>query len=421
MIERHVANDFIDPLVTSIIRDDNLWELVESGIRPIVRDCILPRAEEFAKNEEIPAEIYKLLGDSGFYGMSIPKEYDGLGYGTLGDCLVIFETGYGDMSTSLLPLVTTSLFGRAVQIGGTEEQKERILPKIASGELYGCYALTESGGSSFAESIRTRARKKGGRYVISGEKLFITNADYANLGVVFARIEGTENGIGAFLVPNKDRLPEGYDNGNGYRVTGKLKGKPGLLASATCTISMDSAEVPEEDVLGLDFQGGKGHGVAVKTLGLSRPTIAAQALGNAKRALSYVMQYAAETPRGDGKINLLDLPLYRADLAMLTGKLIQNVSYLFGAAVSMDRGDIAKSDPLKVYSSMLKAIATDEASEICRKAMGMLGGAGYSGEHPLGRIWRDSGVPPIYEGHNTLQLHHSGKFISRHLKNLCQE
>ena len=413
MQEKHVADDFIDPLVKDAIDNSDLWDLV-LGVRDIVREQILPRAVEMARQEHVSDDVDSLMRENGFFGVSIPSEYGGLGHGLLGDVLVVFETGYADLSASLLPVVNPGLFARAVQIGGTEEQKKFVLPRVVSGELFGCYGLTEPGGSSFRESIETKAVRKDGGYILNGQKVFITEADRANVCVVFACIEGSK-GVGAFLVPNRDR-PSGYRKDNGYHVVGKEKGKPGIHASATCAISMDDVEVPERDVLGLDYDGRQGLGTAVKTLGWSRPLIAAQALGAAKGALAYTMQYALETPRGDGSIRLLEKELYRARLGELTGRLSQGVAYLLNVTRSIDRGDIAASDPLKVQSSMLKALATDAAVEIARQSMGMLGGSGYTGEHPVGRIWTDLGVPPIYEGHNDLQLGHAGRFLSQHLK-----
>ena len=415
MQERHVADSFVDPLIKAIISDADLWDLVISGIRPVVREVILPQAGQMAKAEHIFQDVRDAMKDAGFYGMSIPEQYGGLGKGETGDCLLIYEIGYGDLSVSLLPLVSTSLFGRCVQVGGTEEQKQRILPKVASGKIFGCYGLTESGGSSFRESIQTRAEKKGDVYVLNGQKIFITEAEEANMCVVIAKIDGTD-GIGAFLVPNFNHAPEGYKNSNGYVCVSKEKGKPGIHASATCSISLENVEVPEEDLLGLDFEGKQGLGIAVKSLGYSRPTIAAQALGAAKRALAYTMQYALETPRGDGSTQLLDRELYRVRLAELTGYLTQATSYLFSVARVVDQGDVTRDDVLMVYSSMLKRNATDIALEIAKQSMGMLGGAGYSGEHPVGRIWTDLGVPSIYEGHNDLQSLHAGKFVVSELR-----
>lgn len=416
MQERHVADAFVDPIVKTIIADEVLWDLVETGIRPVVREVILPKADLMAQAGDIFPDVRASIKDAGFYGMSVPEQYGGIGKGEIGDCILIYEIGYGDLSTSLLPLVSTSLFGRCIQVGGTQEQKERILPKVASGEIFGCYGLTEPGGSSFRESIQTVAKKKGDVYVLNGQKVFITEAEKANMCVVIAKIDGTDGGIGAFLVPNLHQPPNGYEHGNGYVSISKEQGKPGIHASATCSISLENVEVPVENLLGLDIQGKKGLGIAVKSLGYSRPTIAAQALGAAKRALSYTMQYGLETPRGDGNTNLLDKDLYRARLAELVGSLSQATAYLFSVAKAIDQGDVTIDDVLKVHSSMLKRNATDAAAEIARQSMGMLGGAGYTGDHPVGRIWTDLGVPFIYEGHNDLQLVHAGRFLTSQLR-----
>jgi len=417
MQEKHVLDPVIDPIVKAILRDENLWGLVETGIRPIVRQVIIPRRSEMAQQEEVSDDIHRLLAEKGIYSVSIPEEYGGMGLGERGDTLSIFEIGYGCVSTSLLPLVNNSLFARALQVGGTEEQKKRFLPQVARGELFGCYALTESEGSSFPGSILANARRKGDHYVLRGEKIFITEAQRANIAVVFARIDGERDRVAGFLVPHTDKPPEGYAPGNGYKVTRKERGKPGIWASATCAIQLDDVVVPQEDVLGADFEGERGRAYANKTLGWSRPNIAAQALGAAKRNLAYVWQYALETPRGGGEVHLLeDLEYYRTHLTEMTGELIRDVSLLFATTAAMDLVDIEKDPPLQVYSSMTKVLGTETAEKVGQGAMRKLGGAGYTGEHPVGSIWTDLGVPPIYEGSNDLLRVKAGMTLAKHLK-----
>ncbi len=269
MAYRHLADRFTDPLTWAILDNEELKGFVEGSMRRVVRKDILPKAADMERDGKVYHDLVDLMAKSDFFEISIPEKYGGLDLGNVGDCVLAYEIAYGDMSASLVPAITMSIFGRAVNIGGTEEQKKRILPKVASGELHGCFALTESGGSSFSDSIKTTARRKGERYVLNGEKIFTTEAERANYALVFARIDGTENGVGAFLVPNSR-----HSDGKGYAVSGK-EDKAGLKASATCTISMQDVEVPQEDLLGLDFSGEQGLKTALKTLGWSRPVVAA--------------------------------------------------------------------------------------------------------------------------------------------------
>ena len=398
----------LDPITWNILDRDIFEGLVEGSIRPIVRKEILPKREKMKAAKEVPDELVSLMAENHFFGMSIPTEYGGLGLGTTGDSLLIYELARGDMSASLIPLVTTSLFGRTVQVGGNDEQKKRILPGVASGQIFGCYGLTEPGGSSFPGSIKTTAIKIGDRYFLKGEKNFITEAQRAHMGAFVARIEGAPHpGYGVFLVPNSR-----FNPGNGYVVT-KMEDKIGLKASATCALSMDDVEVPETDLLGLDFEGKKGMQVGLETLGWSRDTIASQALGNAAEALDFSMGYASTTERG-GNSRIIDVTDVRRRYSVALSELGQGLSYVWTVASLHDKEGL-RGNTARQTSSALKALATDTSVRICLEAMQLMGGYGYLHDFPVGDRLLDSLVTPIYEGENGLQWDHAGGYLARDL------
>jgi len=418
--DRYLADRFIDPVFNASIEDDTLKELI-SITRRFSREKVLPKAEEMEKKKQIDDDLVEEMRRLEIFGYSIPAEYGGQGLGIIGDCLSIFEIAYGDMSTSLVPLVTNSLFAKAVMIGGNKKQKEDILPKVVAGELLGCYALTDPGGSSFSRDMETNLKKKGDMYILKGNKRFISEADKADLAVVFARLEDYDDKFVGILVPNKhsDKTQGFYNIKKGYEVI-KKENKPGIHASATCEIVMEDMEIPPENILGYDFDGEKGYAIAMQTLGYSRPTIAAQALGNAKHSLSCLMTYATEIVRGRGKY-LIDIPEFRESTVILSGKLSESISYLLNIAKAITKGDIAADKILRIHSSMLKKLGTDTGELVCKECLCMVGGYGYTEDYPFSRLWRDSLVPRIYEGHNDVQVYQAGKTLGKILEELREK
>ncbi len=415
MQEKHVADSFLMPVVKSALADDELFTLFE-GVLDFSRKEILPKAEEMETAGTIPDALVDSMAKTGLFSAGIPTKYSGEGLGITGSSIVALATAYGDLSASLVPIATASLFGKAIELGGNDEQKKEFLPLIANGKRFGAYGLTESTGSSYSNKMkRTTVRKEQNGWVLNGEKVFITEAERATHCVVYARdvTKGSpkKGEILAFIVPNINS-----NDGTGYKVTKKER-KAGILASATCVITMDDVSLSDGTLLGLGTPlENNGYANAIKTLGNSRPTIAAQSLGNAWHALSLMMQYAAETPRGDGTDFLIDRELYRTGMANLTGRLSRELGYLFTVTRAMDRGDVTKDKALRIQSSLIKAYATQTATEVCQQAMSMMGGSGYTKDYPIERLWRDSGVTPIYEGHNDVQLGQAGRFIAEHLR-----
>ncbi len=394
----------------------------EPAVKEFTMERVFPMGRQMEKDEKVPDDLVREMARLGLFGLSIPVEYGGSGFGVTGASLVALYLAYGDMGASLVPIATESLAGGAIIAGGDEEQKKYFLRGIASGELFGSFGLTEDVGSSFSGHMKTSAIKRGDRWVInpngSVSKKFITEADRADFCVVYAKDatkgSDTEGQIVAFIVPNAGKADNVLlgKSSSGYRVIGK-ENKMGLRNSATCELSVEDVEVPEEWLLGIK-NGRPAAENAWRTLEYSRPTIAAQALGNAWAALNEALAWEQGTPRGgDAEIYLDSLPLYQVDVGELTERLAAETMKLFGTTKLMDRARReGREKKTRMYSSGLKISATRAGYEICLGALLSMGGYGYMKDYNVERRLRDGVAPMIYEGHNRVQLRALGKIIA---------
>jgi alkylation response protein AidB-like acyl-CoA dehydrogenase len=354
-------------------------------VRTIARERIAPRAAEIDETGEFPWDMVELFREHEIFGLPFEERYGGTGTGTLMVLVAIEEISKVCATTGLI-LALQELGALAIKNDGTEEQKERYLPKLASGEWLPAYALTEAGSGSDAAAMRTEARREGDEYVLNGSKRFITNAGVASLYVVFAKTDpgAGHGGISAFLVESE---------APGFEV-GRLEPKMGIKGSTTGEVFFNDCRVPVGNRIGEE---GEGFKVAMRVLDRSRPGIAAQALGIAQGATDYALEYA-KSRETMGK-PIAEHQLIAAKLAEMETKCEAARGLLYKVGMAIDEG----IEPLTKLSAMAKLLCGDTAMEVTTEAVQVLGGYGYIKEYPVERMMRDAKITQIYEGTQEIQ------------------
>ncbi len=355
-------------------------------VRELVAEKVAPRAAEIDERGEYPQDIRRLFAQNDLLGIPIPVEYGGLGGTFLTYCKVVEEIAKACASSSLIVAVQ-ELGMLPILIAGTEEQRQKYLPKLASGEWVAAYALTEAGsGSDAAGSMRARAEKRDGKYILNGQKIWITNGSVADVVCVFAVTDpgAGPNGISAFAVER------GFP---GFAV-GKLEKKMGIRGSPTVELIFENCEVPAENLIGRE---GEGFKIAMKVLDKSRPGIAAQALGIAQGALDYATEYARERMAFGKPIS------QQQGVAFMLADMKTEVEaarlLLYEAARKCDE----EAADVTLWAAMCKLKCGDVAMSVTTDAVQILGGYGYSVEYPLERMMRDAKITQIYEGTQQIQ------------------
>jgi alkylation response protein AidB-like acyl-CoA dehydrogenase len=356
-------------------------------VRTLARERIAPRAAEIDKSAEFPWDVVELYRDHGVFGVMYDEEYGGLGASAL-LTLVAVEEVSKVCATSGLILGVQELGSLGLKLAGTDEQKRRYLPLLASGEWLTAYALTEPGSGSDSAAMRTEARREGDEYVLNGSKRFITNAGVASLYTVFAKTEPSAGhaGISAFVVEA---------DSPGFEV-GRIEPKMGIKGSTTGEIFFNDCRIPVDNLLGEE---GEGFRIAMRILDRSRPGIGAQGLGLAQGATDYALEYAKgrETM---GK-PIAEHQLVAGMLADMETKCEAARGLLYRCGQLIDDG--AEGAELTKLSAMTKLYCTDVAMEVTTDAVQILGGYGYMQEYPLERMMRDAKITQIYEGTNQIQ------------------
>jgi alkylation response protein AidB-like acyl-CoA dehydrogenase len=356
-------------------------------VRTLARERIAPRAAEIDESHEFPWDVVELFREQGLFGLLFDEEWGGTGTGAL-LALVAIEEIAKVCATSSLILAVQELGSLGLKLEGTQEQKERYLPQLASGEWLVAYALTEAGSGSDSAAMRTTARRGGDDYVLSGGKRFITNAGVANLYTVFAKTDpgAGHAGISAFVVES---------DAPGFEVA-RLEPKMGIAGSTTGELVFEDCRVPAANLLGKE---GEGFRIAMRILDRSRPGVAAQGLGIAQGATDYALEYA-RTRETMGK-PIAEHQLVAAKLADLETKCeaARGLLYRFGQMV--DAG--VPNEELTKASAMAKLYCSDVAMEVTTEAVQILGGYGYIKEYPVERMMRDAKITQIYEGTNEIQ------------------
>jgi alkylation response protein AidB-like acyl-CoA dehydrogenase len=356
-------------------------------VRRLARERIAPRAAEIDKSAEFPWDVVEVFREHGVCGIMFDEQYGGLGASGL-MTLVAIEEVSKVCATSGLILAMQELGGLGLKLAGTEEQRSRYLPRLASGEWLGAYALTEPGSGSDSAAMRTTARRDGDAYVLDGTKRFITNAGVASLYTVFAKTDPEEGhaGVSAFLV---EADTPGFE-------VGRIEPKMGIKGSTTGEILLDGCRVPAENLLGEE---GEGFRIAMRILDRSRPGVAAQGLGLAQGATDYALEYA-RTRETMGR-PIAEHQLVAGMLADMETKCEAARGLLYKVGVLIDEG--AHEEELTKLSAMAKLFCTDVAMEVTTTAVQVLGGYGYMAEYPVERMMRDAKITQIYEGTNQIQ------------------
>ena len=354
-------------------------------IRQIAQERIAPRAAEIDATGEYPWDVRKLLGENDILALPFGEEHGGTGTGTLMLQMAVEEIAKVCASSSLI-LMVQELGTLPIQLFGSDELKERLLPRCATGEMSPAFALSEPEAGSDPASMRTSAKldESTGEWVINGSKNWITNAGIADFYVVFAKTDRENNRITAFVVES-DRP--------GVSV-GKLEHKLGIKGSPTGSPVFDDVRVPPENVIG---EVGRGLSVALGTLERTRLGAAAQAVGIAQGATDYAAQYARERITFGKPINQHQAIGFK--LADMEAGTAAARELLYKACALADRND----PQLAKYSSMAKLIASDNAMRVTVEAIQVLGGYGYVKEYPVERFLRDAKITQIYEGTNEVQ------------------
>ncbi len=356
-------------------------------VRTLARDRIAPRAAEIDASHEFPWDVVELYREHGVFGLFFEERWGGTGTGTLMSLVAIEEVAKV-CATSALILAVQELGSLGLKLAGTDEQQAAWLPRLASGEVLGAYALTEAGSGSDSAAMRTTARREGDAYVLDGSKRFITNAGVAGLYTVFAKTDpdAGHSGISAFLV---EPDCEGFE-------VARLEPKLGISGSTTGELVFDGCRVPADNLLGAE---GEGFKLAMRILDRSRPGVAAQALGIAQGAADYALEYA-RTRETMGR-PIAEHQLVAAKLADMETQCeaARGLLYRFGRMV--DEG--APDAELTKASAMAKLLCGDTAMAVTTEAVQVLGGYGYIKEYPVERFMRDAKITQIYEGTQEIQ------------------
>jgi butyryl-CoA dehydrogenase len=360
-------------------------KLVKKLARQIAEDKIVPVRAELDEQGVFPADIMKDLAATDLFRIFIPEEYDGTGGGVLDLCLVVEELSRACGGVAVCYAVV-GLGAFPILIAGTEDQKKRYLPRVASGEMYTAFGLTEAEAGSDASNIQTTAVKKGDQYVLNGVKQFITNAGEAQLYTVIAMTDkerGTR-GLTAFIV-EKDTPGFSF---------GKEENKMGIRASLTKELVFEDCAIPASNMLGKE---GQGFVIAMKTLDKSRPGIGAQAVGIAQGAFDTAVDYAKQRVQfGKPIIAFQAINFMLADMAT---QIEAGRALVYSVARYIDSGGKGFSKP----AAMAKVFASDMAMKVTTDAVQVLGGYGYMREYPVEKMMRDAKITQIYEGTNQIQ------------------
>jgi alkylation response protein AidB-like acyl-CoA dehydrogenase len=356
-------------------------------VRTLARERVAPRAAEIDKKAEFPWDMVELFREHELFGLPFEEQFGGTGTGALMVLVAIEELSKVCATTGLI-MAVQELGSLGIKLAGTEEQKERFLPRLASGEWLAAYALTEPGSGSDSAAMRTEARLDGDAYVLNGGKRFITNAGVAGLYVVFAKTdpEAGHSGISAFVV---EADTPGFE-------VGRIEPKMGIKGSTTGEIFFNDMRIPAENLLGEE---GEGFKIAMRILDRSRPGIGAQGLGLAQGATDYALEYA-RTRETMGK-PIAKHQLIASMLADMETKCEAARGLLYKIGLMIDEG--APDDELTKTSAMAKLYCTDVAMEVTTDAVQILGGYGYMQEYPVERMMRDAKITQIYEGTNQIQ------------------
>jgi len=352
--------------------------------RKFARSEMAPHAAEVDRTGRFPEEIYRKAWELGLMNLNVPAEYGGTGLGLFDQCLIVEELAYAcaGMTTSI---IANCLALEPIILGATPEQKDRWLKPFCADYHLASFCLTEPSGGSDAAALKTRARRSGDEYLLTGEKCFITNAPHAALFTVFATVDPAlrHKGITAFVVPRE----------SAGLVPGREEEKMGHRASATSTVRFEEVRVPATQRLGAE---GEGFALAMRTLDQTRTPIGAMATGISQAALDLAARYALQRTTFGKPI--AEHQAIQAKLANMAQQLTASRLLTWLAAWTIDRGARGTLE-----SSIAKCFSSDAALRVADEAIQTFGGYGYMKEYPVEKLLRDAKLTQIYEGANEIQ------------------
>ncbi|WP_249975432.1 isovaleryl-CoA dehydrogenase [Vreelandella olivaria] len=359
--------------------DDEL-NMLREQVNAFAASEIAPRAAEIDHNNEFPNDLWKKFGDMGLLGITVPEENGGSGMGYLAHCIAMEEISRASASVALSYGAHSNLCVNQLKINASAEQKAKYLPKLLSGEHIGALAMSEPGAGSDVVSMQLRARHAGDRYILNGNKMWITNGPDANVLVVYAKTdpEAGSKGITAFII--EKGMP-------GFTTAQKLD-KLGMRGSNTCELVFQDCEVPAENILG---DVGKGVRVLMSGLDYERTVLAAGPIGIMQAAVDVVVPYIHERKQFNQSIG--EFQLVQGKVADMYTTLNACRAYLYAVAGACDRGQTSRKDAAGVI-----LYCAEKATQVALDAIQLLGGNGYINEYPTGRLLRDAKLYEIGAG-----------------------
>jgi alkylation response protein AidB-like acyl-CoA dehydrogenase len=366
-------------------------KMVRDLARQVADEKIRPVAAQYDESGEFPWEIMEVLAGMDFFRIYLDAEFGGLGLGTMGLVLVTEELSKACGGISL-GFAATALGTYPIILSGSDEQRKKYLPELASGKKLAAFGLTEPDAGSDVTQMKTTARKDGDSYVLNGVKHFITNGGVAKIYTIVATTDPTKGSRGASAFIVEEGTP-----GFSY---GKKEHKMGIRASATCELVFEDCRVPRENLIGKE---GAGFSVALRTLDRSRPGVAAQALGIAQGAMDHALAYSRKRVQFGQPISSFQATQFK--FADMGTKIEAARALIYSVARMIDAGvkDFSKE------AAMAKLFASDVAMEVTTEAVQIFGGYGYMKEYPIEKYMRDAKITQIYEGTSEIQRNTIGR------------
>ena len=369
--------------------DSDILEQVVKTVRRFVNERLIPLEAQVSEQDRIPDEVVQEMRDLGLFGLTIPESYGGLGLNSEEECCIVMELGRTSPAFRSIVGTNMGIGSQGLLMDGTEDQRRHFLPKIASGEIIGSFALTEPNAGSDAASLQTKAVEDGDDFLLTGTKQWITNAKSAQLFTVFARTNPNEprsKGVSAFLV-EADR--------SGITLSGNYK-KMGQQGAHVCDINFDQCRVPKSNIIGGPNRINNGFQTAMKTLDRGRIHIAALSVGCAKRLIDMSINYALERKQFGKPI---------AEFQLLQGMLADSQAECYAAeCMVMDAARLLdKGEQVNTQASCAKLFATEMVGKVADRALQIHGGAGYMEDYPVARFYRDVRLFRLYEGTSQVQ------------------
>lgn len=355
-------------------------DAIRDTVHAFAQEKIAPRADEIDRSNQFPRDLWPEMGALGLHGITVEEEHGGAGLGYLEHCIAVEEISRASASVGLSYGAHSNLCINQIRRNGSEAQRRRYLPKLISGEHVGALAMSEPGAGSDVVSMKTRAEKRGDRYVLNGNKMWITNGPIAETLVVYAKTdpEAGSRGITAFLI----------EKGMAGFSTHQKLDKLGMRGSDTCELVFQDCEVPEENVLG---QVGRGVNVLMSGLDYERAVLAAGPLGIMQAALDVVMPYVHERQQFGRSIG--EFQLVQGKVADMYVALNSCRAYVYAVAKACDRGQTTREDAAGAI-----LLAAEKATQVALDAIQLLGGNGYINDYPTGRLLRDAKLYEIGAG-----------------------